>query len=195
MAAFTQLAIRKTFLLLLESTPLDKITVKMIVDACGVSRNTFYYHYADIPALLKDTLEHELGSLSTDSAQRRNDGLQLLAKINSSRRIMDHIYHSSARDQLQKRLWEVTLQAFQENVFQLSGEKLSPAIRDSIAVYFASAAIGICLHWLEHNTSDHPEDLQAQFSLFDGLLEQTVQRALSSGFCDSNRTAQCDTFR
>ena len=60
MAQFTQLAIRQTFLLLLEQTSLDKITVKMIVDACGISRNTFYYHYEDIPALLRDVLESEL---------------------------------------------------------------------------------------------------------------------------------------
>ena len=33
--------------------PLDKITVKEIVEACGISRNTFYYHFGDIYALLE----------------------------------------------------------------------------------------------------------------------------------------------
>ena len=45
MASFTQQALRHSLLVLLERQPLDKITVKMLVDACGVSRNTFYYHF------------------------------------------------------------------------------------------------------------------------------------------------------
>ena len=33
---------------LLEERPLDKITVKDITDRCGLTRNTFYYHFQDI---------------------------------------------------------------------------------------------------------------------------------------------------
>ena len=44
MASFTKRALRRTILTLLSQLPLDQITVKMIVDACGISRNTFYYH-------------------------------------------------------------------------------------------------------------------------------------------------------
>ena len=51
----TEKAIMDTFLLLLNQNPLDKITVKDIVSACGISRNTFYYHYQDIYDLLRAT--------------------------------------------------------------------------------------------------------------------------------------------
>ena len=33
---------------LLEHKRVDKITVKELVDACGISRQTFYYHFQDI---------------------------------------------------------------------------------------------------------------------------------------------------
>lgn len=186
MASFTRLAIRKTFLLLLEQTPLDKITVKMIVDACGISRNTFYYHYEDIPALLQDTLETELGQLPADPAQRKAEGLQLLSKIGANRRVLEHIYHSSAREQLLQRLWDATLRTYRECVRQLDGGRLSADTEDTIAVYFAGAAISTCLHWVGHNAAEAPADLMDRLSLFDGLMEQAVRQALEGGFCDTS---------
>lgn len=41
-------AIKEAFMHLLNRKPLDKITVKEIVEECGINRNTFYYHYDDI---------------------------------------------------------------------------------------------------------------------------------------------------
>lgn len=40
------------FLDLLQKKPLDKLTVTDIVQASGVTRQTFYYHFQDIPALI-----------------------------------------------------------------------------------------------------------------------------------------------
>ena len=37
---------------LLKKKPLDKITIKEITDTCGLTRNTFYYHFQDIYDLL-----------------------------------------------------------------------------------------------------------------------------------------------
>ena len=49
MAGFTKEIIIQTLLELLNEKPLAKITVKDIVERCGVNRNTFYYHFRDIP--------------------------------------------------------------------------------------------------------------------------------------------------
>ena len=43
MAKFTRAAIMQTFLALLKKKSLDKITVKDVIEATGVNRNTFYY--------------------------------------------------------------------------------------------------------------------------------------------------------
>lgn len=45
MASFTRKAIEEAFLKLLDARPLNQITVKDIVEECGVNRNTFYYHF------------------------------------------------------------------------------------------------------------------------------------------------------
>ena len=57
---YTRKVIRETFLQMLGEMPLDKITVKDIVLRCNINRNTFYYHYADIYAVLTEVLEMDL---------------------------------------------------------------------------------------------------------------------------------------
>ena len=53
MAGFAKKAIRDSFIKLLNERPLSQITVRDIVDACGVNRNTFYYYFQDIPQLVE----------------------------------------------------------------------------------------------------------------------------------------------
>ena len=53
MAQRTKKRIQETFLAMLEQESLDKITVKDLVDRCGMNRNTFYYYYQDLYALLE----------------------------------------------------------------------------------------------------------------------------------------------
>lgn len=48
MAGFTKKAIRESFVKLLSEKPFSQITVRDIVEDCGVSRNTFYYYYNDL---------------------------------------------------------------------------------------------------------------------------------------------------
>ena len=47
MASFTKKAIRDSFVKLLNEKPLSQITIRDIVDDCGVNRNTFYYYYPE----------------------------------------------------------------------------------------------------------------------------------------------------
>ena len=48
MPSFTRNAIIASFLKLLNERPLHKITVKDIVEDCGINRKSFYYHDQDI---------------------------------------------------------------------------------------------------------------------------------------------------
>ena len=48
MASFTKKAIVESFLQLLGKKPIDKITVRDVVDHCGINRNTFYYYFPEV---------------------------------------------------------------------------------------------------------------------------------------------------
>lgn len=53
MPSFTKKAIVESFLRLVGKKPIDKITVRDVVDECGINRNTFYYYFQDIYAVLE----------------------------------------------------------------------------------------------------------------------------------------------
>lgn len=66
MPNFTTKAIKDSFLKLLNQRPLNQITVKDIVEDCGISRNSFYYHFEDIPSLVERIITEEADRIIKD---------------------------------------------------------------------------------------------------------------------------------
>ena len=66
MPNFTRKAIKETFLRQLGERPLGQITVKDIVEECGINRNSFYYHFEDLPALLEEIIAERVQALMSD---------------------------------------------------------------------------------------------------------------------------------
>ena len=64
----TKDAIAAAFFELLTERPLSKITVKDIVDRCGINRNTFYYHFEGIPSLIEQTVKYMSDQIIQSSA-------------------------------------------------------------------------------------------------------------------------------
>lgn len=182
MSALTRNAIRQTFWKLLEQMPLEKITVKMIVDQCGISRNTFYYHYEDIRALLRDSLASALRRTmaeTPDAGRWQTQILQLLSAVAANRRVFDHIYHSADREALQAYLRREATALSLSAVDAAGGQDLDPKLRETIAAFYAGAFICVCLQWLD--SSEPPEELLGRLALFDGQLEETVAKAKKFG--------------
>ena len=67
MARFTKKAIRDSFVKLLNERPLSQITVRDIVEDCGVNRNTFYYYFQDIPQLLETIIKENADRIIQDN--------------------------------------------------------------------------------------------------------------------------------
>lgn len=67
MANDTKKLIADSLTSLLEHKQLDRITVKYLVEYCGISRQTFYYHFQDI----MDVLEWGAGQISRTNAKRK----------------------------------------------------------------------------------------------------------------------------
>mgnify|MGYP000152396110 CR=1 FL=1 len=91
MASFTKFAILKVFGDLAASRPVDKITVKDITDQCGISRNTFYYHYQDIYQVLKAyvqySAEHVIELMVEDEGEDGKAGLKEIRYLEANRAI------------------------------------------------------------------------------------------------------------
>lgn len=57
---------------LLMQKKVKKLTVKDIVEECGITRQTFYYHFRDIPDLLKWVLERNTDQLLKETLAQGN---------------------------------------------------------------------------------------------------------------------------
>ncbi len=53
MSIYTKKSIMDSFVKMLSQKPFDKITIKDIIEGCGLNRGTFYYYYDDIYACWK----------------------------------------------------------------------------------------------------------------------------------------------
>lgn len=67
MPSFTKKAIVDSFMALASKKPLEKITVRDIVDHCGINRNTFYYYFQDIYAVLEEICQVAIDSLPEEA--------------------------------------------------------------------------------------------------------------------------------
>ena len=63
MPNFTKKAIKESFIKLLNEKPLSQISVRMIVEDCGINRNSFYYHYQDMLALIEEIVHDQVSEL------------------------------------------------------------------------------------------------------------------------------------
>ena len=101
MANFTKQAIKASFMKLLSQKPLNKISVRDIVEDCGINRNSFYYHFQDIPSLLGEIVTEQ-----TDQLIRQYPTISSMEECFSvafhtareNRRAVMHIFNSSNRD-------------------------------------------------------------------------------------------------
>ena len=179
MAAFTRLALQQTLLTLLRSMPLNKITVKLLTDTCGVSRNTFYYHYQDIADLLRDTLHSELQKVSAEppTLDPTWRAKRLLTYLSEHQIIFDRIYRSTYRPQLEADLMTAAKNIAMADILAMGGEQLPADRQEAIATFFASGLLSLCMQWLRDSESTSLDTLLQRLALFDGLMETAVERA------------------
>ena len=101
MANFTKREIKKTFAELLNQKPLSKISVKDIVDRCGVSRNTFYYYFEDIPTLLNSIVADQADELIKNHStfDSLEDCVDVIFKYAlENKKAVLHVYQSLGRE-------------------------------------------------------------------------------------------------
>lgn len=89
----------------MEKKSLSKITVTDIVTDCGLNRKTFYYHFQDVPDLLKWTLEQEAVDVvkQFDLLNELEEALRFAVRyIRENSHMINCSYDSIGRDELKR---------------------------------------------------------------------------------------------
>ena len=181
MASFTGEAIRQAFLSLLEEKPLKHISVRDIVDRCGVNRNTFYYHYQDIPQLLVSIIRDEADALIARYPTIATLEECLNAAVDflyAHRKSVLHIYRSVNRDIYESYQWRVCQYAADTYLMSvLEGHIVSDEDRQLLASYLSCVAFGVVNSWLEQGMhSDIRVQIHRLCEMKQGDLEEMIRR-------------------
>ena len=158
MSKLTQKAIQNSFVKLLDSKPIDRITIKDITDDCGISRNTFYYHYADLPALVEEVLMNNAEELmqAYPSIESLEECLNVGARyVLGMRRAANHIYNSAHRDIYDRCLMNVLRRIVAEYFeIALPADVFSEEEREILIDYYRCVCFGIIADWCNNGMRD-----------------------------------------
>lgn len=182
MAQFTQKAIIQTFVSMLEEIPFDRITVSALVARCGISSNTFYYHFQNIYDLLNAWLEEEkekyMSGLSRCECWQ-DIVKSLLYDMKSHKAIVNHVFNSLSRDSIEKYVFESSDQTIYRLVTQATPDRNLPEeeLRD-IVDFCRYAFLGFFLKFIwGHMDFDVEKSVDRLGVLFEGFIRQAVQNS------------------
>jgi len=152
MANFTKKAIKETFVELLEERPLSDITIKDIVEKCGINRNSFYYHYHDLPDLIEEIVKEDAEGIikkypSVKSIVECYDAMIEFAS--QHRRAIMHIFKSVNREMFENYLMEVSEYLVRSYIeIAVSEAGISEKSKQSLTDYYKCVCFGLIIEWL-----------------------------------------------
>lgn len=192
MAKQTQKFIMSTFMQLLESESLDKITVRDIVEECEINRNTFYYHYSDIYDLLDDVFRVETEKfMSEDVDENTTFGEEYeraACFVLKYKKAILHIYDSKKRDVLQNYLETLAFSFISRFVKkEADGYGLSDEDIDYITGFYTHAIVGNTLGWIKRKLPSGQEKFIARTAgTFNATVKDMIRQCLEERQKQSN---------
>lgn len=97
--------ISNTFLSMVKQKGIDKITVKALIDACNISRQTFYYHFQDIMEVIEWSLGQATQNMlarSLETASPKEALSVLISSAVENRTLIHKLLDSHKREQMEK---------------------------------------------------------------------------------------------
>jgi len=183
MTKFTKRAIKNAFIELLRERPLSQITVKDIVRKCGISRNSFYYHFHDIPSLIEEIVLEEADKIISEykTLDSFEMGLNVVIDfVKKNRREILHIYQSVSRDIFEEYLWKVCdyiVVSFTKTIF--ADRPISKEDREIIVQFYKAQYFGLVISWLRNGMKDDVHrKIHRLCQLQKGIIEEMIGRSI-----------------
>ncbi len=183
MPGFTKQAIKASFLKLLDTYPFRDITVKMIVEDCGINRKSFYYHYQDIPTLLEEILKEQADAMlvSYQSIHSLEECLQAVIErlIQDKKRVLN-IYRSVNRDVFEYVLMQSCGYLVELYIDEVTKDsRLSDRNRELVIGFYRGECLGLITDWMLRGMPDNVlENFHQICVLRRGMNEEMLARMM-----------------
>ena len=185
MSGFTKQAIQVSFLKLLDTYPLRDITVRMITEDCGINRNTFYYHFEDLPSLIYAIVMEDAERTIQESFVINSLWECFESVINFAlkrRRVAMHIYNSSNRAIYEQQLFMICEHAVTQYVEKLLGDLDGLQVQDNdkriIIKAYTCECYGQIVNWLSSGMKEgFRQDMIRLCRLREGEVRELLVRS------------------
>ena len=153
----------------LELHPNEPVSVTSITRICGISRQSFYYHFRDIPDLYAWTLHHEL--VKTVRPVRgegwRAEIQAVLERMYENRLLVMRAAQARGSVNIDELLKNERGIHIMRSVEEIStGLGIAPADRALIARFYTAGLVEIVRLWIDDGMREPPERLAERLSLF-----------------------------
>ena len=141
----------------------DKITIQDITDICGLNRQTFYYHFQDIYALIEWIYLNEVTKAINDKKTYAtwNQGFyQLFQYILENKSFVINTYRSIKHEDLEKYIYEGSYALLWGVVEEQSlGLQVNDRDKKFITNFYKYSFAGILLDWICNGMKDDPQKI------------------------------------
>ena len=151
---------------LLKNKILEHITVKDIAESCHVTRQTFYYHFPDIYALIEWIFLQEASAAlasNRDIDTWQEGYCNVLKRLRDNRDLVINVNSSAHRDYLEhfmyKALHDVIYPVVEEEAV---GMNVADSHKEFIARFYSLATLAMGIDWINKGMKEEPAEIADQ---------------------------------
>ncbi len=140
----------------MQKKPFSKITVSELIADCNINRNTFYYHFEDIYALLRWMFEEEAIAVVKhfDLLVDYEEAITFVMDyIEQNDHILNCAVDSISRDEMKRFFYAdfiSIISSIIEDEQERSGITLEPDYRNFLAQFYTNALTGMLIDWIQN---------------------------------------------
>jgi len=177
----TKQLIKTTFRDILEDRPLSQITVKDIVSRAGINRNSFYYHYADLPTLIEEVIYEDAGHIfaGNENIESLEECINVAIEFAlANKKLVMHLYATGNRDIFELYFLRTMEHLVRTYLVRLcDGNNVSADDLEILIKYYKCLLFGLIVDWMSSGmNSDIKESVTRLLEIYSGIPEEIVSR-------------------
>ncbi len=166
--------------------PIGKITVKDLVELCGVNRQTFYYHFDDVYDLLEWVFEEDANRVLPQKVvyeHWREDVLSFMGYLQENSSFTLNVYNSNSRFYMLRYLRGKLAECIRSFTVIVSEDyNIERQDFEFVVEIYADLAIGFISYWLDLGMQLPPEiTTERILTVMDKSVENLLARFVIDG--------------
>lgn len=179
---YTRNLIRQEFIKLLNKKSLHNITVTEIAKQCNIERKTFYYHYENLPQLVKEIFDEELEKVIeefNETLSWEESFISAAKFILDNKKVVKHMYESDYKIELEKYIFSISGEIMRKYVARVAEDTRAKEIDIKLIAYFYQCALSSALiQWVSTDMKADPKAITRRLGeLMDGNILDSLKRS------------------